>query len=862
MNLAQWIGSGITRRITASAVLLTMTIVAGLGAISFTTMRSQIRESSDAGLREDADRLALHIEGLLDAINENVAGIATNYIMSNGLQDPQRRGRDLGPFFLSYQLPEQISFTIALCDRKGAVIAGNAQLSSYRSFRDSALLKQVIRNDSPYASMLPDKQQNIIMAAYPVRAPASTKTQGMLVLEISLDEVFERAWRTGNARGTMNVSLQCCDETIWEQRNFEAMNTATHSRPLHHLHLRPPFDSLRLAIIVSEPADMMNRPLKNLTLTYLAAGLIILLMTLVLTRLLAGRLTGPLVSLTDAADRVASGGSLAVTIVPQGQDEVGSLAQAFNTMLTRLRAASEKLEQRVEERTQELEMANRDLTSEKTFSDSVIDSLPGIFYVLDESGNIVRRNRNLALVTGYVDGDLSRMTVIDFVPPAERNRLAEALQKAFDGGYGTIETALLTRTGESIPFYLTGSRTTIANRTMIIGTGIDIAARKRAEEKLRESEEKFRSLIESTSDWIWEIDVNGVYTYSSPKVTDILGYEPDEIMGKTPFDLMPPEEAARLGQQFASITAERRLIQRLENTNVHKTGRLVVLETSGVPVFDKDGQWRGYRGIDRDITMRKLAEKALEELNRTLQQRVEDEVAKNRAKDRMMMAQGRQAAMGEMLGNIAHQWRQPLNIVGLIMQDLQDAQVHGQLTAEYLDKSVRRGMDVIQHMSQTIDDFRGFYRADKEKQTFFLNEIVDRVLSFVEAGFRSNKIAIDVKMPEAVEGNGFSNEFAQVLLNILNNAKDALLDRSTPAPKLAIRVFKDQGRSVVTIADNAGGIADGDLDRVFDPFFTTKEEGKGTGIGLYMSKQIIEKNMSGRLTARNTAEGAEFRIEV
>ena len=171
-------------------------------------------------------------------------------------------------------------------------------------------------------------------------------------------------------------------------------------------------------------------------------------------------------------------------------------------------------------------------------------------------------------------------------------------------------------------------------------------------------------------------------------------------------------------------------------------------------------------------------------------------------------------------------------------------------------------MDVIQHMSQTIDDFRGFYRADKEKQTFFLNEIVDRVLSFVEAGFRSNKIAIDVKMPEAVEGNGFSNEFAQVLLNILNNAKDALLDRSTPAPKLAIRVFKDQGRSVVTIADNAGGIADGDLDRVFDPFFTTKEEGKGTGIGLYMSKQIIEKNMSGRLTARNTAEGAEFRIEV
>jgi PAS domain S-box-containing protein len=860
VNLVQWIGSGITRRITASAVLLTMAIVAGLGAISYTTMRSQIREAGDAGLREDAERLALRIERLLDAISENVAGIAANYIMSNGLQDPEGRGRYLGPFFLSYRLPEQISFTLALCDRKGAVIAGNAQLSSYRSFRDSALLKQVIRNGSPYASMLPDRQQNITRAAYPVRATASTKTRGMLVLEISLDEIFERAWHTENARGTMNASLQYRGGTIWEQRTFETMTAATYSRSLHHL--RPPFDGLKLAIMVSEPADMMDRSLKILTLTYLAAGLVILLMTLVLTRLLAGRLTGPLVSLTEAADRVAGGGSLAVTIVPQGQDEVGSLARAFNTMLARLRAASEKLEQRVEERTQELEMANRDLTAEKTFSDSAIDSLPGIFYVLDESGSIVRRNRNLALITGYADDELSRMTAIDFVPPEERDRLADAIQKAFDGGYAAIETALLTRTGDSIPFYLTGSSATIADRTMIIGMGIDIAARKRAEEKLKESEEKFRSLIESTSDWIWEIDVNGVYTYSSPKVTDILGYEPEEIMGKTPFDLMPPEEAARLAPRFASITRERGLIQRLENRNVHKTGRPVVLETSGVPVFDKYGQWRGYRGIDRDITERKLAEKTLEELNRTLQRRVEEEVAKNREKDRIMMVQSRQAAMGEMLGNIAHQWRQPLNIVGLIIQDIQDAQLHGQLTPAYLDKSVQRGMEVIQHMSQTIDDFRGFYRTDKGKRTFILNEVIDKVRSFIEASFRNMNITLDVRLESAIEAEGYPNEFSQVLLNILNNARDVLLERKVRSPKITVRLSRQDGRAVVTIGDNGGGIAGDHQERLFEPFFTTKEEGKGTGIGLYMSKNIVEKNMSGRLTARNTAEGAEFRIEL
>jgi len=389
-----------------------------------------------------------------------------------------------------------------------------------------------------------------------------------------------------------------------------------------------------------------------------------------------------------------------------------------------------------------------------------------------------------------------------------------------------------------------------------------IAERKRAEGALRESEEKFRSLIESTSDWIWELDRNGVYTYSSPKITELLGYEPAEVLGKTPFDLMPAEEAARLKPQVAAIIAACGPFLRLENINRHKDGRLLVLETSGVPVFDRDGRLTGYRGIDRDITERKRVELALEELNRTLQERIKDEVARNREKDRIMMVQSRQAAMGEMLGNVAHQWRQPLNIVGLIIQDLQDAQVHGQLSPEYLDKNVKRGMDVIQHMSQTIDDFRSFYRSDKEKQTFILNEVIERVLSFIEASFRNMKLTLDVHLEKAIKAEGYPNEFAQVLLNLLNNARDVLLERKVRSPKVTIRLVRHSGRAVVTIGDNGGGIPGNHLEHLFAPFFTTKEEGKGTGIGLYMSKNIIEKNMSGRLTARNTADGAEFRIEL
>ncbi|MCR4333163.1 MAG: EAL domain-containing protein, partial [Sulfuricaulis sp.] len=133
----------------------------------------------------------------------------------------------------------------------------------------------------------------------------------------------------------------------------------------------------------------------------------------------------------------------------------------------------------------------------------------------------------------------------------------------------------------------------------------------RANDALRDSEERFRILVEATSDWIWEMDARGVYTYASPKIRDLLGYAPEEVVGKTPFDFMPPDEAARIREQFTEIVATRRPFEHLENTNLHKDGGRVVIETSGVPIFDREGRLAGYRGIDRDITRRKQVEAAL-----------------------------------------------------------------------------------------------------------------------------------------------------------------------------------------------------------------------------------------------------------
>jgi len=152
----------------------------------------------------------------------------------------------------------------------------------------------------------------------------------------------------------------------------------------------------------------------------------------------------------------------------------------------------------------------------------------------------------------------------------------------------------------------------------------DITDQKRAEDALKASEERFRALTESTSDWIWETDADDVYTYASPKVKDLLGYDADEIIGRTPFEFMPPEEAERMGRILHSIKESRSPINSLENVNLHKNGQRVILETSGVPFFDSGGHLRGYRGIARDVSGRKHVEEVLKGKEGELQKRLKE----------------------------------------------------------------------------------------------------------------------------------------------------------------------------------------------------------------------------------------------
>jgi len=250
----------------------------------------------------------------------------------------------------------------------------------------------------------------------------------------------------------------------------------------------------------------------------------------------------------------------------------------------------------------------------------------------------------------------------------------------------------------------------------------------------------------------------------------------------------------------------------------------------------------------------------LKTLNENLQHDIENKLREIREKDGLLLEQAKHASMGEMIGNIAHQWRQPLNALGLILQKIPVFYKRGKLDKATLDETVKKGMDLINKMSSTIDDFRYFLQEHKQSDTFRLVDTVENCRALLSTILESEKIELQVTVAEDIEINGHANELSQVLLNIINNAKDALTEMSIPNALITITAHADDEKILIEIEDNAGGIPENIINKIFEPYFTTKEEGKGTGIGLFMSKRIIEESMQGQLSVSNTQTGAKFSI--
>ena len=271
--------------------------------------------------------------------------------------------------------------------------------------------------------------------------------------------------------------------------------------------------------------------------------------------------------------------------------------------------------------------------------------------------------------------------------------------------------------------------------------------------------------------------------------------------------------------------------------------------------------------LEEEISERVLAEQELhvkqsqlEALNQTLETRIQEEVQRNREKDAMMIQQSRLAAMGEMISNISHQWRQPLNELGIMIQMLRVDYNDSLLDAKKIDEFSDGCMEIIQYMSQTINTFRNFFKRDQPSARFEVSAAISKTVDLVQASFQTAGIKLDLKLESGCLIQGNANEFSQVILNLFNNARDVLVERTIATPKISVNVWQENGQIMVVVEDNAGGISDAILGKIFDPYFTTKHKSQGVGLGLYMSKVIIEGKMAGKIDVDNTSGGARFHL--
>ena len=257
----------------------------------------------------------------------------------------------------------------------------------------------------------------------------------------------------------------------------------------------------------------------------------------------------------------------------------------------------------------------------------------------------------------------------------------------------------------------------------------------------------------------------------------------------------------------------------------------------------------------------------LEELNKNLQIKIEQEthlrLKKEREaneKERILAHQSKLASMGEMIGNIAHQWRQPLTELSSILINIELYFERDKLSKEKLSSKIKEANNQITFMSKTIDDFRNFFSSGKKKQYIDISTIINRVTHLMGASLHNNNIELKVEIVDDFRINCYPNEISQALLNIISNAKDALKEKNIKNATISLKAFKKDGHNIITIEDNAGGISVEPIDKIFEPYFSTKHAKSGTGIGLYMTKTIIEKNNNGKIEIANSDKGAIFTI--
>jgi len=372
-------------------------------------------------------------------------------------------------------------------------------------------------------------------------------------------------------------------------------------------------------------------------------------------------------------------------------------------------------------------------------------------------------------------------------------------------------------------------------------------------------QEKFKTIYDNSADGIALIKNNKIVECNQTTMK-MFGYDENmqQFLNIKLSTLMPPfqeDGTNSMKKMLLMLKKTRQGTHTFEWAHLKKNGEMFFVDITLSIIEINNEEY--IHGIWRDITYRKKIEDEIIALNKNLKYEIKKQVDINRQKDKMMIQQSRLAQMGEMISMIAHQWRQPLTAISAASGTLMLKSQLDQLDNKSVEQLSEKITQYTQHLSTTIDDFRDFFKQNKEKRETSYKKLINSVLNIVEVSIKNRNITLQIKIENEIIFYTYNNELKQVILNLIKNAEDVFKEKAIENPVITI----EADGYTLRVKDNAGGVPKNIIDKVFEPYFSTKSL-NGTGLGLYMSKTIVEDHCGGKLSVYNDDEGAVFEIKL
>ena len=390
------------------------------------------------------------------------------------------------------------------------------------------------------------------------------------------------------------------------------------------------------------------------------------------------------------------------------------------------------------------------------------------------------------------------------------------------------------------------------------------------QKKLKQSEEKFRTLFDIAPVLLDSFDKDGKVVLWNKECEKVFGWSFDEITKvKKPLDLFYTDPLVQK-EIFEAFNDSSENIYK-EWHPLTKDGKQIITRWANIKLpnnelihigYDITQQRKNEKIVEEKTLELKIAKQQLEELNSSLENRIESEINKNTKQQIILMHQSKLAQMGEMIENIVHQWRQPLAQINSLVLLIDMELNKNKFTNSILENKLGEIEVLTAYMSKTIDDFKNFFSPNKQKNIFEIENAIQKALDIVRGVVHLYHIKTTINIGKDLKCYSYLEELQQVILTILNNAIEALILKKIPSGEISIDVYKQDNNIVINIQDNALGINIKHLDKIFEPYFTTKRKAQGTGLGLYMAKMIIENGLLGTLNVENKLNGACFTIKI